>query len=257
MDCRDIEFSPEKSQERINTALQVFPRRVLMCILGFTLHLLGAKRKVVAKLVGMPEESVKTMVRRVCRNGFPALRDRRKSDTLSVASAPPSQPQVIVQQDNEGWLVEFGSNGNRLRIPVSHRVQARTVVLSLLNAGALSLPQSASVLGICDAHCRELARKLASHDVADALVDKREGQKQDFRVGPEQKAQLIEQLAARAITGHDTSSEVLAKQVNEQTGAGVSARTIRWHIHHLGLSGIRKSLPQLVETLKKTPADCD
>ena len=257
MDCRNIEFSPEKSQERINKALQVFPHRVLMCILGFTLHLLGAKRKVVAKLVGMPEESVKTMVRIVCRDGFPALRDRRLSRTPLVATASPSQPQIIVQQDNEGWLVEFGLNGNRLRIPFSHRVQARTVVLSLLNAGALSVPQSAAVLGICDAHCRELARKLASHDVTDALVDKREGQKQDFRVGSEQKAELIQQLAARAMTGHDTSSVVLAEQVNEQTGVDVSARTIRWHIQHLGLSGIRKSLPQLVETLKKTPADCD
>ena len=41
MDCRNIEFSPEKSQVRINKALQVFPHRVLMCILGFTLHLLS------------------------------------------------------------------------------------------------------------------------------------------------------------------------------------------------------------------------
>jgi hypothetical protein len=128
-------------------------------------------------------------------------------------------------------------------------------VLSLLNAGVLTLAQSASVLGICDAHCRELARKLTSHDVADVLIDKREGQKQDFRVGPEQKAALIEQLAARAITGHDTSSEVLAAQVNQQTEARVSARTIRWHIRHLGLSDLRHSLPQLVATLKKTPTD--
>lgn len=257
MDCRTVEFSPEKSQERINKALQMFPHKVLMCVAGFTLHLLGAKRKAVAELTGMPEESVKTMVRRVCLGGFPALRDRRQSETPPVTSAPPSKPQVLVQQDDEGWLVAFGSNENRLRIPASHRVQARTVVLSLLNAGALSLSQSASVLGICDAHCRELARKLASQDVADVLVDKREGQQQDFRVGPEQKAELIRQLAARAITRHDTSSEVLAEQVNEQTGVRVSARTIRWHIRQLGLSSLPKSLPQLVETLKKTPTNCD
>lgn len=256
MDCRTVEFSPEKSQERINKALQVFPQKVLMYIVGFTLHLLGAKRNVIAELAGMPEESVKTMVRRVCHDGFPALRDRRQSKTPPVTSAPPSKPQILVQRDDEGWLIEFGSNENRLSIPVSHRVQARTVVLSLLNAGALSLSQSASVLGICDAHCRELARKLASQDVADVLVDKREGQQQDFLVGPEQKAELIQQLAARAITGHNTSSEVLAEQVSEQTGVSVSARTIRWHIRQLGLSSIPKSLPQLVETLKKTPTDC-
>ncbi len=257
MDCRTVEFSPEKSQERINKALQVFPHKVLMCIVAFTLHLLGAKRKVVAELAGMPEESVKTMVRRVFFGGFPALGDRRYAETPPVTSAPANEPQIQVQQDNDGWLVEFGSNKKSLRIPVNHQIQARTLVLSLLNAGVLSLSQSASVLGICDAHCRELARKLVSEDVTDVLVDKRAGQQQDFRVGPEQKAELIQQLAARAITGHSTSSDVLAKQVNEQTGVNISARTIRWHIRQLGLSDMPKSLPQLVGTLKKTSTDCD
>jgi hypothetical protein len=255
MDCRQVTFSPEKSQERTHKALQMFPRKLLMRVLAFALHLLGASRKEVAALVEMPEESVKTLLRVVLRDGFSALRDRRLSAAPPIAVALPSPTQIIVSHGHEGWIVEFGTQGETLSIPATHPIQARTVVLSLLNAGVLTLPQSASVLGICDAHCRELARKLASHDVADALVDKREGQKQDFRVGPEQKAELIQQLAARAITGHDTSSEVLAEQVNEQTEAGVSARTIRWHIRHLGLSDIRQSLPQLVETLKKTPTD--
>jgi repressor of nif and glnA expression len=62
-------------------------------------------------------------------------------------------------------------------------------------------------------------------------------------------------LAARAVTGHSASSAVLAEQVNERTGAGLSARTVRWHIGNLGLANIRNTLPQLVEALKKTPAD--
>jgi len=256
MDCRQVEFSPEKSQERIVKALQVFPRKLLMHILAFALHLLGAERKVVAALVGMPEESVKTALRLVLRDGFAALRDRRLSAAApAVASAPPTQPQIAVRRNDAGWMVEFGVSGKTLTIPATHRVQARAVVLSLLNAGALSVPQSASALGISAAHCRTLAHKLEQHDVAQALVDKREGQRRDYRVGPEQKAELIQQLAARAITGHEASSEVLAEQVSERTGAGVSARTIRWHVHHLGLSTIRKSLPPLVEALKKTPAD--
>ena len=76
MDCRQVEFSPEKSQERIEKALRVFPRKLLMRILAFALHLLGAERKVVAALVGMPQESVKTALRLVLRDGFAALRDR-------------------------------------------------------------------------------------------------------------------------------------------------------------------------------------
>ena len=60
------------------------------------------------------------------------------------------------------------------------------------------------------------SRKLASHDVVESLVDKRQGQKQDYLVGPEQKAEIIQQLAARAITGKSTSSNVLAEVINDK-----------------------------------------
>jgi len=248
MDCRQVEFSPEKSQERIEKALRVFPGKLLMRILAFALHLLGAKRKVVAALVGLPEESVKTALRLV-------LHDRRLSEAPVAGTVPPTQQEIAVCRNDAGWIVELGVNGKTLSIPATHRVQARAVVLSLLNAGALSVQQCASALGISTAHCRALAHKLEQHDVGQALVDKRDGQKRDYRVGPALKAELIEQLAARAITGHDTSSAVLAEQVNERTHSRLSARTIRWHIRNLGLGDLRRSLPQLVETLKKTPAD--
>ncbi|MCP3883347.1 MAG: hypothetical protein GY701_33830 [Sulfitobacter sp.] len=206
-------------------------------------------------MVEMPEESVKTLLRLVLRDGFPALRDRRLSAAPPVTDASPSPIQISARRDQAGWRVEFGTRGESLSIPATHPVQARTVVLSLFNAGALSAQQCASALGISAAHCRELAGKLASHDVAHSLLDKREGQRRDYRVGPRQKAEIIQQLAARAVTGHSTSSDVLAEQVNERTRAGLSARTVRWHIRNLGLADIRNTLPELVETLKKTPTD--
>ena len=254
MDCRQIEFSPEKSRTRIDKALLVFPHKSLMFILGYTLYLLGAKRKEAAALAGMPEESVKTALRRVFRDGFPALHDRRFSMTPSERYAA-ERPRISVYRQGDDCIVDFGANGNTVRLPADHQVQVRTVVLSLLNAGVLTVPESASALGLTGTHCRELARKLVNGDVADALIDKRVGQKQDYRVGPEQKAEIIRQLAARAMAGHNTSSEILAEQVNEQTRSKLSARTIRWHIRNLGLTDIRKTLPPLVEALKKTPAN--
>ncbi|MCP4284533.1 MAG: hypothetical protein GY792_08785, partial [Gammaproteobacteria bacterium] len=181
MDCRQVAFSPEKSQERIHKALQMFPGKSLMRVLAFALHLLGARRKEVAALVDIPEESVKTVLRLVLRDGFSALRDRRLSAAAPNAVAPLSLPQISVRRDDGGWIVEFGLQGEALSIPASHPVQARTVVLSLLNAGALSAQQCASALGISAAHCRELAHKLVSHDVAQSLLDKRVGQRRDYR----------------------------------------------------------------------------
>lgn len=252
MDCRDVDFSAQKSQERINRALQVFPRSLLMRILAFALHLLGARRGVVAAMIEMPEESVKTVVRLVLRDGFAALRDRRCSDVPCVARATPSPSPISARREADGRIVEFGPNAT-LKIPLAHTVQARTVLLSLLNAGLLSVQQTASVLGVSGAHCRELARKLVSHDVAEALVDKRRGQRGDYRVGPEQKAEIIQQVVARVVTGHSTSSELVAQRVNERTEVQLSARTVRWHINHLGLANINNTLPELVESLKKTP----
>jgi len=247
MDCRYLEFSPTKSEERINRALQVFPKGLLMRLLVFALYLLGLDRKAVAALVGTVEESVKSVIRFVMRDGFPALRDRRRSEVPPVTIASLSQPHISVRRDGNWYVAEFGSNGNALRIPVSFQIQAKTVLLSLVNAGLLSVPQTAATLGIHASHCRELARKLASHDVVESLVDKRQGQKRDYLVGPEQKAEIIQQLVARAITGQSTSSDVLAEALNDRLQAKFAPRTIRWHIQKLGLTHIKKTLPQLVE----------
>ncbi len=198
---------------------------------------------------------MKTLLRVVLHDGFPALRDRRLSAAPPIGVAPPRPTQITVSHDHEGWSIEFATQGKTLSIPATHPVQARTVVLSLLNAKALSAQQCASALGLSAAHCRELADKLAAQDVAQSLLDKREGQRRDYRVGPQQKAEIIQQLVARTVTGHSTSSDVLAARVNERTQTGLSARTVRWHIQHLGLANIRNTLPQLVEALKKTPTD--
>ena len=125
------------------------------------------------------------------------------------------------------------------------------MLLSFLNSGLLSVEQAATALEISQAHCRELASKLAYADVEESLVDKRQGQTQDYRMGPAEKAELIQQFAARAVLKLPTSSEMLVEVVNEQTARPVSVRTVRWHMKKLGLQAIRKTLPGLVDVQKK------
>jgi hypothetical protein len=252
MDCRIIEFSPEKSQERMTSALRVFHPRVLDKILAFSIYLLGAKRRSVADLVGMPDESVKTAVRVALRDGFSALRDRRCSGIDRRSEARPTEMRISARCEDECSIVNFGVEEKELRIPLTHRIEARTVLLSLLNAELLTITEVATALGLSCAHCRELAGKLSNDDVVDALVDKRQGQKQDYSVGPEKKAEIIQQFAARVVTGQSTSSDVLAKVVNADSETTLSPRTVRWHMEKLGLGSIKKTLPDLVRTLKKT-----
>jgi hypothetical protein len=90
MDCRHVDLSPAKSEERIDKAVRGIPRALLMRLIAFVLHLLGAERNAMAALAGIPPESVKTVVRLVMNDGFEALRDRRKSSVPSVAKAEPT-----------------------------------------------------------------------------------------------------------------------------------------------------------------------
>lgn len=251
MDCRSIEFSAEKSEERIERALRVFGSRVLTRILAFALYLFGAKRKAVAALTGMPEESVKTTLRVLLRDGFPALRDRRCSDAPAGSAVTVPLKPISARREGQCCVVDFGERREPLRLPLEHRVQVRTVLLSLMNAGLLTTRETASALGLCPAHSRELGKKLSRDGVVSALVDKRRGQIHDYRVGPEQKAEMIQQFAARAVTGHSTAGAVLADAVNEKTQSSLSDRTVRWHMSKLGLRHIRETLPALIDTLKK------
>jgi hypothetical protein len=67
------------------------------------------------------------------------------------------------------------------------------------------------------------------------------------------KAELIQHFVAKAVTGHSISSQVLTELINDTQKTVISSRTIRWHMNKLGLMKIKKSLPELVEALKKTP----
>ena len=255
MDCRVVEFSAEKSGERMERALRVFPRGLLTRIIALALYLLGAERKSIASVVSMPVESVKTVLRVVLRDGFVALRDRRQSEAaVRVAETVTPPLEISVRREDEWCIVAFGPDAKELRVPIAHKVKVRTILLTLLNAGLVSPRETAALLGISSGHCRELAANLTRDDVPDVLVDKRCGQTEDYRVGAREKAEMIQQLVARIVTGHSVSSEVLADLVNEQTNTRMSPRTIRWHLNKLGLSDIRNTLPELVAALKKT---CD
>jgi uncharacterized protein (UPF0216 family) len=253
MDCHKIKFSSKNSNERINNAIRVFDPTVLFRILAFALHMMGAKRKTIAELVNMPEESVKTTIRVVTRDGFQAFFDRRKTELFATPKVQLPSKKISIRLEGEMVIVDLNSDMGDLRIPAAHKIQVRTILLTLMNSGLLSTHETALILEISDAHCRQLANKLACNDVGDILIDKRVGQLQDFKVGPTQKAEIIRQFAARAVTGHSIASDVITELVNDQTQASLTSRTIRWHMNKFGLTSIKNTLPELVKALKKTP----
>lgn len=252
MDCQDIKFSQKLSQNRIEKTLRVIPTLTLKKVLFFSLYIFGAKLNEIADCIEMPKESGKTTINRVMRDGIPAFHDRRQSIKINNLQSPQSQNlQISLLMENDCCILIFGNNNQRLSIPLSHRVHLKSVLLSLLQANLLSVQTVSSALGITGSHCRALSIKLANEGVTEVLIDKRKGQKQDFLVDLSVKAELIQQFAARAVTGHSISSQALTELINDAQKTAISPRTIRWHMNKLGLMKIKKTLPDLVEALKK------
>jgi len=254
MNCQNIIFSPLQSKKRIERALRVLPSQGLKRILLFALYLLGARLNEIASLVQMPEESVKTTISRLMRDGLSAFHDRRQSAKTYVLQllSPPQELQTSVLIEGDYCAITFGNMEHQLKIQRNHRVHLKTVLLSLLQANLLTVHTVSSILGITARHCQELSAKLLNDGVAEVLVDKRQGQKQDFRVDLSVKAELIQHFAARAVTGYSTSSQALTEIINDTKKTTISSRTVRWHMNKLGLMKIKKTLPKLVKTLKKT-----
>jgi len=177
--------------------------------------------------------------------------DRRKTELFTTPEVQLPSKKVSIRIEDEMIVVDLNSDMEDLRIPAAHTIQARTILLTLMNSGLISAHETALILGISDAHCRQLANKLIYNDVGDILIDKRVGQLQNFKVGPTQTAEIIRQFAARVVTGHSISSDVITELVNDQTKASLSSRTIRWHMNKFGLTSIKNTLPALVKELKK------
>lgn len=244
IDCHGLMFSSALAAERIAKAEHLFGWPVLRRILSFSLYLLGVNRRAIAEVLGIPFESLKTTIRTLHRDGLPALEDRRQAASRFMARSSVNL-EINVQEDSGFVVIEFGQN-KCMRISCNNTVQVKTLILSFVNDRLISAKTAGDILRLTSAYVRDLAKQLEQKDVSAALLDKRQGQMQQYRMTPETTARLIQQFAAHAVTGKSTSSMVLADELN------VPDRTIRVYASKLGFSTIAKSLPKLVGTLKKT-----
>lgn len=251
IDCQNLTFSASLAQERMKRA-QSLGKNVVQRILCFALYLLGANRRAIGEVLGIPAETAKSIIKAIGRNGIPALEDRRRRN--SAFPPRPSIPHigpVSVHTSQEFVIVEFGLEDRRLSIPLQNSLQVKTILFSMLNSGLIDQRQVADVIGLTPAHTTTLARRLDNEGLS-ALIDKRQGQKSDYRITAEVKAELVQQFALDIITRGKTSGQAISRELQERCRMTIPARTVRYHLGRMGLPRIKNSLPQLVATLKKS-----
>jgi hypothetical protein len=250
-DCQSIKFYSDLAQKRTATANAILGNKKVKRILAFALYLFGARRSMIAQFLTMPQDTLKSFINRVFTNGISAFEDNRRKTSSFIPSGAiiPRKPSVFIENDK--FIADFGIDDNMLFIPVQNTLQIKTIVLSMLNNELITTSKAAKVLGCSTVHILRQNQSLETRDVH-SLIDKRQGLKRDYLFSPETKAELVLQFAANAVTGRSTSSGVITEQLNKECKIAVSDRSVRSHMAKLGLPKIAKSLPALVERLKKT-----
>lgn len=245
-------LNPGTSRHRVDQAARVLGVGVVAKLLALALYLLGANRKAVAAMVGLPLDTLKSLIRRVGTDGLPALEDRRRSSSTFLAAGASERPRVeaAVRVEDDEVIILLDA-ATRVAIPRKNRGQVRAMLLTLLGAKLLSLEQVTEGTGLSAERARKLAKKLQEEDVS-AVMDQRRGQQRDYRVTEEAKAELIQQFVVNLATNASTSSSQLSDDLKARCRLDLKARTIRVHVDKLGLSQLRKSLPELLAGLKKT-----
>ncbi len=243
--------SSQKRTEQMNTVLGA---AVTTRIITLALYVFGASIKELALFVSSPLDTVKTLIKRTLRDGLPALEDRRRktSTFLPKSDIKRDWSYELLTEDDAFWVAI--DDEPKIRLQRSNAAQCKIVLLTLVDAKLLSTAQVSSALGLSQERIRKLRKALLEQDVK-AVLDQRQGQKQEYLFTPEVKSELIQQFALNALSGWPTSGRAISEDLQQRCGIEVSERSVRMYLNKLGLSKIADSLPELLEAQKKTSSN--
>ncbi len=239
------------SANRIKVASEALGEGVVKRLLAFAFFLMGARREDIARHLSMPVGTLFSLLTRISQHGLPALEDRRRSHSEFLPAVAQEVPALDVTATESGIIVDFGVEGHVVSLPAENILQTKTFLLTLMANGLLERSRVAELLGYSSTHTGRLARQLTQGDVT-ALLDGREGHKEDYRVTAEVKPELVQQYVVNVITGAKTSGEAISTELQERLGIHIPPRTVRHHLAKMGLPALRHSLPELLEAVKKT-----
>jgi hypothetical protein len=250
MDCDHLKFNLEYSQQRIAKAEKAIGKILVQKILAIALFLLGVDRASISSRLSMPPGTIRSLIRNFSHNGVASLLDRRTKTQLPKAEQTPRQAEATISRDNESLKIQLARDLPAITVLKTNSVQAKVVLLSLLNSQLLKCSEVASAIGLSEDRTLKLARKLTQSDV-ESIIDQRRGQQVDFRFTPQLKSELIQQFVIDIVTEGSTSGKQLAKHLEERCQITLSSRSILYHLSKLGLRHIMSSLPGLLEDAKK------
>jgi len=251
MDCDQFNFCPKLSHKRIEQAKTIFGSHVIKRILSWSLYLLGASKPMICSALDFKPGTLRTLLYRVHNDGLSALEDRRIKGGTLQPKPEPEEPELskVSLGEIEGEY-HINLSGSQLNIPVSNPLLYKSILLCLLNNKLLSRREVANALQLSEDRAGRLAKKLSEEDV-EGLLDQRQGQQQDYVFTPEVKGELIQQFVIDIVQDGKVSGESLSDHLKERCQYSLSPRSILRYLSDMGLSNIRRTLPNYLDAAKK------
>ena len=246
--CHNLKFSDHYSNQRINLFSKVIGEKTVKKIIAFALYLLGASRNSVAEFFEIPYDTFKSFTERIEQRGLSAIFDRRAKRQIFPENKQRTDQtiqKVMVNFQDNYLYINLESGSNLFKIPSDNSIQIKTILLTLLDNKLISRNTVSELLDYTPAHIQRLHQKLQHNDVG-LFIDQRQGQQKNYLFNPEIQTEMLQQYIANLVTGRSVSSQILAENLKE-----------RYHLNKSGLSNIKKTLPQFIESLKKTPTYSD
>jgi transposase len=241
--------SPRIAAKRIEKAKAVFGEAVLRRIIAFTLFILGFKREDIAETLKMPLGTVQSQVQRILKDGVEGVIDHRCKAAPDVEFClPKPQPTPAVYVNQEAGALVIGDV--QLQLREDNQAQRMVVLLSLIGEDMLSAKDVAPILGLSVPHVRRLHRNLMDSDV-EAVLDKRRGQVQDYRIGSDLKGQMIVHFVLELAEAGKASGAAVARRLGLHCDEQVSERTIRHHLRRMGLTQAKELLVAGLRDIKR------
>ena len=226
--CRlPLEFSRALSESRIEKACGTLGEAVVKRILAFALFLLGARRQDISQHLAIPLGTLFSLLTRIGGAGLPALEDRRRKDSGLLPPPTPQELSFEVSSEPCELVLKIGDGALQLRIPHQNPLQAKTVLLTLLQNDLLSRSQVARLLEYSPTHTARISRQLAQGDWRQLeFPATTNGIPRFFRADPDHEGMVKDQQVRRLVKlkkNEKTLTMAAAK-------AGMSRKTARKYL---------------------------
>ena len=253
IDCQNINFSDYYSRQRIALASKIIGEKTVKKIIAYALYLFGASRKTIAESLAISYDTFKSFTERIEKEGLSAILDRRikyqQLPEIKERTVREIQKVQVTFQDDYLY-VNLESGSNLFQIPATNSIQVKTILLTLLDNKLITMNTASKLLDYSPSHIQRLHQKLQNND-AGLFLDRRQGQQKNLVFNPEIQTEVFQQYIANLASGRSVSSQKLSKLLKERCNIDLPSRTIRYHLEKSGLSKIKKTFPELLESLKK------